>query len=247
MSAPAALRIEKLSLSYAGSLTVSLPQLTLREGEPALLTGVSGSGKSTLLECIGLLNRRMRCERYTVGDRELTSLDDRELERWRKAEVGFMPQSGGLVAFLSVAANLKLQIELTLEARLGTAPRAEVRRLYAEALEMAESLGVGGALLKRYPAELSIGQRQRAVFCRAVAGQPQLLLIDEPTAALDPAHAVKLFELMADLSATRHNLMLIVTHDIRHAALFKHSYAWSEQASDSTHSVFLEVEDACGS
>ena len=227
--------IRALEYRYPGGFSVSVPCLELRPGVPAALTGISGSGKSTVVECIGLL-KHGSCTRFILGDSDVLAVEsEAQRAHLRQGQIGFMPQSGGLVAFLTVRENLQVQIMLALKAR-GIAQN-KAPALLQQAKEVAAALGIAD-VLNKYPHQLSVGQRQRAVFCRAVSAQPQLLLIDEPTAALDPAKARVLFSLIAQICRDLQCCALVVTHDVRNAALFKTHYALDEAASNGEHSVF---------
>lgn len=211
--------LEGLCHTYSSGVVIELTSLQLAGGKPAALTGVSGSGKSTLLECIGLL-KPCQCERYLLGGFDVQNLhSERERALFRQGHIGFMPQSGGLIDFLSVRDNLRLQLELALKARGEGGNKGQYRQLFEEACALAADLGIG-SLLSQYPHQLSIGQRQRAVFCRALAAKPDLLLIDEPTAALDPANAHLLFALIAQVCRKSGCCALVITHDEQSAAQF---------------------------
>ena len=184
---------------------VSLPGLTLRSGEVAALTGPSGCGKSTLLEMIGAILRPGSLGAYQLSERDiaapLLAEDEPALAAFRARELGFMLQHGGLLPWLSVMENITLARRLA-----GLTTRSSW-------LETAiDTLGVRH-LLKSLPSRLSIGERQRVAFIRAIAHQPRLLLADEPTAALDPDNASRLFALIVDMVRTLDMTAIVVSHD----------------------------------
>jgi len=184
---------------------VSLPGLTLRSGEVAALTGPSGCGKSTLLEMIGAILRPGSLGAYQLSERDiaapLLAEDEPALAAIRARELGFMLQHGGLLPWLPVMENITLARRL---AGLTT---------QSSWLETAiDTLGVRH-LLKSLPSRLSIGERQRVAFIRAIAHQPRLLLADEPTAALDPDNASRLFALIVDMVRTLDMTAIVVSHD----------------------------------
>ena len=184
---------------------VSLPALTLRPGEVAALTGPSGCGKSTLLEMTGAILRPGTLGAYQLGERDiaapLLAEDEPALAAIRARDLGFMLQHGGLLPWLSVMENITLARRL---AGLTT---------QSSWLETAiDTLGVRH-LLKSLPSRLSIGERQRVAFIRAIAHQPRLLLADEPTAALDPDNASRLFALIVDMVRTLEMTAIVVSHD----------------------------------
>lgn len=227
------LEVLDLALSYTGGITIRLPYLKLKRGCPAALVGASGSGKSTLLECLGLLSSKAVFGSYRLGDLELSLLNADEKKAFRTSKIGFMPQSGGLIAFLTVEENIKLQLKLA----LGADSLAQ-KEGFERACGIAQSLGIAD-LLKRYPKELSLGQRQRAVFCRTVSFGPQIILIDEPTAALDPANAQRMFSEIKNAAQRLESFALVVTHDLNNAAAFDEQIAWSKELSTEEQSVFV--------
>lgn len=193
------------------TFTVELPDLTLAAGEVAVMTGMSGTGKSTLLECLALIRggpglqyRSLKLAGTEVGD-----LSARGRERLRARRIGFMPQTGGLQPYLTVRENLRLRARLARLAGAPGTPAAQLRR----ADPWLRQLGLAG-LTARLPEQLSVGQRQRAVFVQALVHAPAVVLIDEPTSALDPPQARELFSLMAGIAAAGGTAVLAVTHDL---------------------------------
>jgi len=186
---------------------VSLPSLSLKPGEVAALTGPSGCGKSTLLEMIGLILRPDRLAGYCLGPdradaaRPLLAGDQDRLSALRARRLGFVLQNGGLLPYLSVEHNIHL-------------PRRMLGMPLASAWvdKAVAHLGLT-PLLQKMPRQLSIGERQRVAFVRAIAHQPQLLLADEPTAALDPHTARQLFALMLEMVDELNISALVVSHD----------------------------------
>jgi len=205
------LHIENLAI-HRGAYRILLPSLSLARGEVLAITGASGCGKSTLLEMIGLILRPERLDRYQLGDGEggTAPLDvaallhgDRQarLADLRAQRLGFVPQSGGLLPFLDVRGNIALPRRMLGLPAGGEGVEAAVERLGLR------------PLLDKKPAQLSIGERQRVSFVRAIAHEPDLLLADEPSAALDPLQARKLFELIVETSQRLGIAALLVSHD----------------------------------
>jgi len=186
---------------------VCLPALQLGHGEIRAITGESGCGKSTLLEAIGLLLAPQALTHYRLGREhvdvcQLLQADDQSaLAAVRSRQLGFVLQSGGLLPFLKVRDNISLPRRLLgLPSGSGHVEKAlDVLRLQS--------------LLDKYPQALSIGERQRVACVRAIAHEPQLLLADEPTAALDPVNARRLFELLLSLVQELGLTALVVSHD----------------------------------
>lgn len=205
------LDIQDLEVSRGGvgqAYEVSLSSLMLEAGDVAAIVGPSGCGKSTLLEAIGLLLEPRMVKRFQLVDFDIAqdmtcSLRERE-SRWSRIRqhcLGFVPQSGGLLPFLNVKDNIEL-------------PRKMVGLRDSDALldEVIERLQLS-PLMSRSPAQLSIGERQRVSFVRAIAHRPKLLLADEPTAALDPVLAKELFALIVEIASAFKVAALIVTHE----------------------------------
>ncbi len=186
---------------------VALAHLQLEAGEIRAVTGESGCGKSTLLEAIGLLLSPQALERFVLGRQRLDvaallAADDQPaLARLRSRHLGFVLQSGGLLPFLRVRDNIALPRRL-----LGMPTRSAQVERAVQALRLEH-------LLDQYPQALSIGERQRVACVRAIAHEPELLLADEPTAALDPHSARRLFELLLELVARLGLSALVVSHD----------------------------------
>lgn len=186
---------------------VRLPNLQLQPGQVLAITGQSGCGKSTLLECIGLLLRPDDVQQYRLGRDQLdiaALLDahtDDDLAAIRARHLGFMLQSGGLLPFLTVAENIQLPRRL-----LGLPAQSERINHSLDSLKVRH-------LINKRPKALSIGERQRIAFIRAIAHEPDIVLADEPTASLDPHSAHTLFELFLSLVAELQLGALVVSHD----------------------------------
>ncbi|MHC8398025.1 ABC transporter ATP-binding protein [Pseudomonas sp. MDT1-17] len=187
---------------------VRLPRLQVGAGEILAITGESGSGKSTLLEAIGLLLAPVELERFRLvaaQDQDIAQLlatdDQPALAAVRSRHLGFILQSGGLLPFLSVRDNISLPRRL-----LGMPVKSEHIDHAVEVLRLQ-------GLLDKQPQALSIGERQRVACVRAIAHEPLLLLADEPTAALDPHSARRLFELLLSLVSSMGLSALVVSHD----------------------------------
>ncbi|MCB1924870.1 MAG: ABC transporter ATP-binding protein [Gammaproteobacteria bacterium] len=196
----------------AESFTVAVGELVISRGETVAITGSSGSGKSTLLEMLALVLRP------TVGERfAWEAADDaghtqdigalwqrdafRELARMRARNIGFVLQTGGLLPYLDVQSNIEMSRRIS---------RRNWRRNAIP--QLVEALGLSH-LTRKMPHQLSVGERQRVSIARAMAHEPDLLLADEPTAALDPQLADQVITLMLELVARMETAAVIVTHD----------------------------------
>ncbi|MEI8400859.1 MAG: ATP-binding cassette domain-containing protein [Alcaligenaceae bacterium] len=187
---------------------VELSSLTLWAGEAVAIVGPSGCGKSTLLEALGLILKPERVSRFQLLTTNLANdlalrAGHRETQwaRLRQHQLGYVPQTGGLLPFLTVRQNIDLPASMS-----GRTTQGDLLDRLVERLKLK-------TLLNRFPRELSIGERQRVSFARAVAHQPALILADEPTAALDPNLAHELFALILEIVHEFNIAALIVTHE----------------------------------
>ena len=195
--------------------------LTIDRGEYVSIAGPSGCGKSTLLSILGLLDTPTRGE-YLLNSRPVSDLPQAERARIRNREIGFIFQSFNLIGDLTVFEN----VELPLTYR-GMSVR-ERRQRVQEALER-----VGMAhRAKHLPSQLSGGQQQRVAVARAVAGEPLILLADEPTGNLDSKSGESVMELLSELHQVGATIC-IVTHDPRYARYAeRHIYLFDGKVTD---------------
>jgi len=175
--------------------------LSFGEGEYIAIMGSSGSGKSTMLNLLGCLDRPSAGE-YLLGGEDVSQLPDDRLSEMRCAKIGFIFQSYNLIAQLSVLDN----IEIPLYYR-GWSEKASRDR----AVAMAEKVGLSQRLRHR-PTQLSGGQQQRVAIARALAGEPLILLADEPTGNLDSTIGRDILALLDGLPESGKTL-IVVTHD----------------------------------
>jgi putative ABC transport system ATP-binding protein len=200
--------VENVSHSFGGgSLRKQVlfdVDAVIRAGEVVILTGPSGSGKTTLLTLIGAL-RSTQQGSLRVLDHELRGAGERTLTEVRK-NIGYIFQAHNLLEALTVGQNVEMALQLHEELSV-----VERRR---RAAEMLENVGLG-EFLERHPSTLSGGQRQRVAIARALAGEPKILLADEPTAALDKETGRGVVSLIQQLAKERGVTVLLVTHDNR--------------------------------
>ncbi len=203
------LRIERVSFAYRDREVLRDVALEVPRGERLGLLGPTGSGKSTLVR---LLSRVLRPStgRITLAARELDSYSPRELAR----SIAVVPQETALDFPFSV-------LEVVL---MGRAPHLggfgfEGDHDVAAAERAMERTGVT-ELADRFFHELSGGEKQRVVIARALAQEPEVLLLDEPTTFLDIRHVVEIFELLCSLSVERRITLIVVLHDLNLAALY---------------------------
>ena len=174
--------------------------LTLRNNEFVAILGPSGSGKTTLLNVIGGLDR------YDSGDLIINGTStkkytDRDWDSYRNHTVGFVFQSYNLIPHQTVLSNVELALTIS------GVSRAERR---ARAIKALEEVGLGNQIHKR-PNQMSGGQMQRVAIARALVNDPDILLADEPTGALDSETSVQVMELLKAVSKDR--LVVMVTHN----------------------------------
>ncbi|MBZ5592685.1 MAG: ABC transporter ATP-binding protein [Acidobacteriia bacterium] len=179
--------------------------LDIERGEFVSIAGPSGCGKSTLLAILGLLDSPSD-GRYELNGRPVENLNRSERARIRNREIGFIFQAFNLIGDLTVFEN----VELPLIYR--HVPAVERRKMVRDALER-----VGMAhRQKHYPSQLSGGQQQRVAVARALAGEPSILLADEPTGNLDSANGEAVIEILRSLHRAGATICM-VTHDPRYA------------------------------
>jgi putative ABC transport system ATP-binding protein len=204
------LQMEKLQKVYRTEMVETYAlrdfNLTVKEGEFVAVTGPSGSGKTTFLTIAGLL------EAFSAGSYKLDGIDvsrmgDNERSRIRNQKIGFIFQAFNLIPDLNVLDNIEVPLRYRGYAGVERKKRA------ADALARV-GLSARG---RHYPAELSGGQQQRVAIARALAGEPRLLLADEPTGNLDSAMARSVMELLEELHRDGATIVM-VTHDPQLAA-----------------------------
>ncbi len=211
------LRIRALAKRYrTGDLALKGIDLVVPDGEVMALIGPSGAGKSTVIRCINRLVEPT-AGTVTLNDTEITALGSRELRRARR-RMGMIFQEYALVERLTVMENV-------LSGRLGYVgfwqswlrkfPQADID----EAFRLLARVGLDHMADKRAD-ELSGGQRQRVGICRALIQNPDLLLVDEPTASLDPKTSRQIMRLIKGLSAERKLSAIINIHDVMLAQMF---------------------------
>jgi putative ABC transport system ATP-binding protein len=173
-------------------------------GEFCYLVGPSGSGKTTLLSIVGCVLTATRGEVSLLGN-DVTKMKQSDLPRLRLSSVGFIFQGHNLLASMSATENVAMPLWM----RGMTTTQAT-----AAAVAMLDKVGLSAHASKR-PNQLSGGQRQRVAIARALAGNPPILLADEPTASLDAQSGKTTVELMKALTREMNTTCVVVTHDSR--------------------------------
>ncbi len=183
-------------------LAVDSVSLTLKRGEVLLIMGPSGSGKTTLLSMMGCILHPTKGEVIVEGQVASTLRED-ILPDIRKRYFGFVFQSFNLFPALKAAENVEVVL------RLKDWDRRKIRE---EALKLLERVGLGNRA-GFYPRDLSGGEKQRVAFARALAGDPSIILADEPTANLDSKTGREVLELLRTLAEETGKAVVIVSHD----------------------------------
>lgn len=178
--------------------------LDLQPGEVTLMMGPSGSGKTTLVSIMGCILRPTGGS-VRVLDREVTGLAESALPDVRLNHIGFVFQGFNLFPTLTAGENVELALDLK-GVRGGKARK--------RAAEIMDQVGLADKY-RSFPADLSGGQKQRVAIARALAGDPEIVLADEPTAALDSQSGRVVMEMLRDLARRRGRAVAIVTHDSR--------------------------------
>ncbi|MCO7127372.1 ABC transporter ATP-binding protein [Sporolactobacillus shoreicorticis] len=176
--------------------------LTIEEGAFVSIVGPSGSGKSTLMNMMGCLDKPDGGE-YTLGGSHIDRLKDRDLAEIRNRKIGFIFQNFNLLGKLTAVENVEMPL-------LYRGVKAKIRR--ARALECLKLVGLEERAT-HLPNQLSGGQQQRVAIARALAGEPQILLADEPTGALDSKTSEDIMKLLTTLNNSGRTIVLI-THDL---------------------------------
>lgn len=179
---------------------------SVSQGEYVAIMGESGSGKTTLLNILAALDRPTSGE-VVLDGKELSQLKDKELSGFRRDNLGFVFQDFNLLDTFTLEDNIYLPLVLS---------GMEYSEMNGRLKNLAASLGISG-LLKKYPYEVSGGQKQRAAVARALITQPKLILADEPTGALDSRSTDDLLNLFHSINQTGQAIVM-VTHSARAAS-----------------------------
>ena len=187
-----------------GSKYVALENINFEaeSGQLILVVGPSGSGKTTFLTIAGGLQTPTNGD-VKINDSTINSLSKKQQTKLRLEKIGFILQSYNLVPFLTVEEQFKFVDKLKKQ-------NLTEQKLH----ELLSDLGLL-ELLKKYPNQLSGGQKQRVAIARALYTDPDYILADEPTAALDTDRSMKVIELLRDLAHKRNKIIIVVTHDLR--------------------------------
>ena len=216
---PPAIEVAGLTKIYGSGNTevVAMKAVSLRveRGQVIALVGPSGAGKSTLLTAIGLINPPTE-GRIAIGGQTVMEADRAlvDLRAFRRRHLGFVFQKANLIPFLNALENVRVAMEIN-----DVAPRDAKSR----AIRLLEYLGVADRAT-HLPEALSGGQQQRVAVARVLANEPNLILADEPTAALDGPRSRQVMELFRKVAHERGAAVVVVTHDHRALDVFDRIY-----------------------
>jgi putative ABC transport system ATP-binding protein len=176
--------------------------INIDKGEFVAVVGRSGSGKTTMLDLLGLLLKPTSGQ-LLIDEVDTTKLGDRDRAHMRARSVGFVFQEYNLLSGLNVLENVMLPLRYVKNGKDGK----------ARAMDLIERVGLGDRV-KHRPAELSGGQAQRVAIARALVNKPSMVLLDEPTGAVDTETAQQLVDLLKQLNREEQVTLVLVTHDL---------------------------------
>ena len=200
------LRIESIEKYYGNksNLTKAVDNITfdVDDGEFLAIMGASGSGKSTLLNCISTIDRVTSGHIY-LRNEDITKLKGNKLTKFRRDSLGFIFQDFNLLDTLTSFENIALAL---------TIQKTNYKLIDQKVIQVAKALGIE-EILNKYQYELSGGQKQRVACARAIVTDPDLILADEPTGALDSKSARMLLDSLNVLNSKLNATIVMVTHD----------------------------------
>jgi osmoprotectant transport system ATP-binding protein len=200
------IRIKRLTKKYGGHVAVNSVDLDIHEGAKHVLIGTSGSGKTTLLKMINKLVPKTEGEIY---------IDEKDIDDWNSVELrrrlGYIIQDVGLFPHYTIEENVALVPTIL------KWPKKKIKDRVQEVLIM---VGLGSHDFTTYPHSLSGGQKQRVGIARALAANPQTILMDEPFGALDPITRAGMQNEFLNLPGIRNKTLIMVTHDMLEASMF---------------------------
>ena len=174
-------------------------------GEFVAIMGASGSGKTTLLNCVSTIDK-VSSGHINVGGKDITTLKGNKLNEFRREELGFIFQDFNLLDTLTAYENVALALSIQ---------NVPAKQIDAKVRAVAKELEIE-SVLKKYPYQMSGGQKQRVAIVRAMLMHPEIMLLDEITAALDPEMVREVLQVVLELAKTGMT-MLIVTHEMEFA------------------------------
>ena len=199
------IHLKDINKTYQGAQPLHVLKginLDIEAGEFVSIMGASGSGKSTLLNILGILDNYDTGE-YVLDGKLIKNLSESRAAEYRNKMIGFIFQSFNLIGFKTAVENVELPLFYQGVSR---------RKRHQQALEYLDRLGLL-PWADHYPNEMSGGQKQRVAIARALITQPQIILADEPTGALDSKTSVEVMQLLKKLNAEDHKTIVVVTNE----------------------------------
>ena len=200
------LKIENLKKYYGVNTNITKAvngiSFNVNKGEFVAIMGASGSGKTTLLHCISTIDAPTSGF-ITIGNKDITKIKEDELADFRKENLGFIFQDFNLLDTMTIEENIALSLIINKE---------DVKEIDKKLVTIATKLGISD-ILKKFPYEVSGGQKQRCACARALINNPKIILADEPTGALDSKSSRMLLETMEQMNTDLKATILMVTHD----------------------------------
>ncbi len=202
------IKIKELHFSWKGQTSdiLSIEQMNITKGEHILLRGESGSGKTTLLNLLAGILTPNSGELTLLGE-NLQALKPAKRDRFRANHMGIIFQQFNLLPYLSVIDNV------TLPCQFSTRRSNKAGNKKQTALRLLNHLGLDKALAHRPVNELSVGQQQRVAAARALIGQPEIIIADEPTSSLDTNKRDEFLELLFQEADAQNSTIIFVSHD----------------------------------
>lgn len=228
--------VEKKLGDSEHNITIRIPGFELRHREIVAVVGSNGCGKSTMLDMISML-----CKPDKAGDfifysedgnpKNIQMLEEKEVNTLRRNNIAYILQSGGLLEFLTLRQNISLVTRLK-------------KGKQADFEEIVTMLGIE-KLLNKKPMQLSGGQRQKGAIARALIQQPDIILADEPTSAMDYLSAINLMKDLTNRVRSSGSSLILISHDLTLVRDFAHRvYRFSvSQLDGETYSVLQEERD----
>lgn len=200
------LRVDHIEKYYGnqGAVTKALNQVSFNvdKGEYISIMGASGSGKTTLLNCISTIDS-VSAGHIILDGKDITAINEDEMASFRRKNLGFVFQDYNLLDTLTLEENIALPLTIN---------ELSSREIDKRVGYISERLQITDAL-KKFPFQVSGGQKQRCAFARAIICEPKLIMADEPTGSLDSKSAYTLLEIMSKLNEELGATILMVTHD----------------------------------
>ncbi|MEW9094895.1 MAG: ABC transporter ATP-binding protein [Clostridiaceae bacterium] len=207
------LKIEHIEKYYGskGNVTKAIDDISFNvcEGEFIGVMGASGSGKTTLLNVISTIDTVSAGHIFLEG-KDITEIDHKNIAKFRRENLGFIFQDFNLLDTLTIHENIALALTIN---------KCDANKIDDKVIKISRQLGIED-ILKKYPYEVSGGQKQRCACARAIINNPKLILADEPTGALDSKSAQMLLQTIKNMNEQLSATILMVTHDA-----FSASYA----------------------